>query len=269
MVAAACRVIEAAETTPRLDELARMAGVSPYHFHRLFKQVTGLTPKAYGEARRAQRIREELGQGRTVTEAIYQAGYGAQSRFYEKSDRMLGMTPSDFRTGGTGVEIRFAVGECSFGAILVAASERGICAISLGNDAEILVQELQDRFPNARLHGNDPCFEQLVARVVGFVETPALGLDLPLDVRGTAFQQRVWQALQAIPAGTTVSYTEIAQRIGLPTAVRAVAGACAANTLAVAIPCHRVVRRDGDLSGYRWGIERKHALLLREAALKK
>jgi AraC family transcriptional regulator of adaptative response/methylated-DNA-[protein]-cysteine methyltransferase len=204
-----------------------------------------------------------------VTEAIYQAGYGAQSRFYEKSERMLGMTPSRFRAGGTDTEIRFAVGECSLGAILVAASERGVCAISLGDDAEILVRELQDRFPNAHLHGGDPAFEQLVAQVVGLVETPALGLDLPLDVRGTAFQQRVWQALQAIPAGTTVSYTEIAQRIGAPKAVRAVAGACAANTLAVAIPCHRVVRRDGDLSGYRWGIERKRALLLRETLLKK
>jgi AraC family transcriptional regulator of adaptative response/methylated-DNA-[protein]-cysteine methyltransferase len=269
LVAAICRAITAAETTPKLNELARMAGMSSYHFHRLFKQVTGLTPKAYGDAQRAQRMREELGQGHTVTEAIYQAGYGAQSRFYEKSERMLGMTPTRFRAGGLGAEIRFAVGECSLGAILVAASERGICAISLGDDAELLVHKLQDRFPHAQLHGGDSSFEHLVAQVVGFVETPALGLDLPLDVRGTAFQQRVWQALQAIPAGTTVSYTEIAQRIGSPKAVRAVAGACAANTLAVAIPCHRVVRRDGDLSGYRWGIERKHALLLREAALKK
>jgi AraC family transcriptional regulator of adaptative response/methylated-DNA-[protein]-cysteine methyltransferase len=269
LIAAACRAIEIAETAPKLDELASMAEMSPYHFHRLFKQVTGLTPKAYGDAGRAQRMREGLGQGKTVTEAIYQAGYGAQSRFYEKSERMLGMTPSRFRAGGTDTEIRFAVGECSLGAILVAASERGVCAISLGDDAEILVRELQDRFPNAHLHGGDPAFEQLVAQVVGLVETPALGLDLPLDVRGTAFQQRVWQALQAIPAGTTVSYTEIAQRIGAPQAVRAVAGACAANTLAVAIPCHRVVRRDGDLSGYRWGIERKRALLLRETLLKK
>lgn len=269
VVTEACRMIEAAETVPRLDDLARRAGVSPYHFHRLFKQVTGLTPKAYGEAQRAHRIREELGSGNTVTEAIYQAGYAAPSRFYEKSDRMLGMSPSRFRAGGSGAEIRFAVGECSLGAILVAASERGICAISLGDDPEELVRALQDRFANAQLHGGDPAFEQLVARVVGFVETPALGLDLPLDVRGTVFQQRVWQALQAIPAGTTMSYTEIAQRIGVPKAVRAVAGACAANMLAVAIPCHRVVRRDGDLSGYRWGIERKRALLLREAELKK
>ena len=177
------------------------------------------------------------------------------------------MTPTNFRSGGTGTSIRFAIGACSLGSILVAATAKGICAILLGDDPEALVRDLQDRFPKAQLVGGDPDFEQWVAKVVGFVEAPALGLDLPLDVRGTAFQQRVWQALRAIPAGSTASYTDIAQRLGMPKAVRAVAQACASNTIAVAIPCHRVVRTDGALSGYQWGIERKRALLDREVAL--
>lgn len=175
------------------------------------------------------------------------------------------MTPGQYRRGGADTEIRFALGQCALGAILVAASARGICAIAIGDDAEPLLIELQDRFPKARLIGDDPEFEKLVATVVGFVERPGIGLDLPLDVRGTAFQQRVWQALREIPAGQRVSYADIAERIGAPRAVRAVARACAANELAVAIPCHRVVRQDGALSGYRWGIARKAALLEREA----
>jgi AraC family transcriptional regulator of adaptative response/methylated-DNA-[protein]-cysteine methyltransferase len=176
------------------------------------------------------------------------------------------MTPTDYRAGGTNSEIYFAIGECSLGSILVARSDKGICAILLGSEPDRLVRDLQDQFPRARLVGGDAGFERLVARVVGFVEAPRLGLDLPLDVRGTAFQQRVWQALQDIPAGGTVSYADIARRIGAPKAVRAVAQACAANSLAVAIPCHRVVRTDGSLSGYRWGVERKRALLDREAS---
>jgi AraC family transcriptional regulator of adaptative response/methylated-DNA-[protein]-cysteine methyltransferase len=175
------------------------------------------------------------------------------------------MTPTNFRSGGHGACIRFAVGECSLGSILVAATDKGVCAIMLGDDPDALVRDLQDRFPKAQLLGGDEDFEHLVARVVGFVEAPARGLDLPLDVQGTAFQQRVWQALRAIPSGTTASYTEIAERIGAPQAVRAVAQACASNAIAVAIPCHRVVRQDGSLAGYRWGIERKRALLEREA----
>ena len=174
------------------------------------------------------------------------------------------MTPTSFRAGGAGMEIRFAVGECSLGSILVAASERGVCAILMGDDPDALARDLQDRFQRADLIGGDAGFEQFVAQVVGFVEAPGRGLDLPLDVRGTAFQQRVWQALREIPAGATASYSEIARRIGAPQAVRAVAGACAANALAVAIPCHRVVRNDGGLAGYRWGVERKRALLDRE-----
>jgi len=265
LVAALCRHIESAEQVPRLDELAERAGLSPWHLHRLFKEVTGVTPKAYAAAHRASRVRRELTRSDTVTEAIYDAGYNSNGRFYEDSDEILGMTPTAWRSGGADTEIRFAIGQCALGAILIAQSERGICAIALGDDPDALARDLQDQFPRARLIGGDAGFEALVAKVVGFVEAPRVGLDLPLDVRGTAFQQRVWQALREIPAGETASYSEIAERIGSPKSVRAVAQACGANALAVAIPCHRVVRSDGSLSGYRWGVERKSALLRREA----
>jgi AraC family transcriptional regulator of adaptative response/methylated-DNA-[protein]-cysteine methyltransferase len=267
-VAAICRMIESAEDIPSLDALSREAGLSPTYFHRVFKAVTGITPKSYAMALRANRVREELCRRDTsVTEAIYGAGFNSSGRFYEMSDGMLGMTPTGYRAGGTNMDIHFAIGECSLGSILVARSQRGVCAILMGDDADALARDLQDRFPRARLIGGDPGFEHLVARVVGYVEAPSLGLDLPLDVRGTAFQQRVWQALREIPLGSTATYAEIANRIGEPRAVRAVAGACAANAIAVAIPCHRVVRTDGSLSGYRWGVERKRALLDREGAL--
>ena len=262
----ACRWIETAETEPTLEQLAKQAGLSTFHFHRVFKAVTGLTPKQYAVAHRTQRVRSELDRSGTVTSAIYDAGYSSNSRFYETSSQVLGMTPTSYRAGGTDSDIRFAIGECSLGAILVAQSQRGVCAILLGDDPETLARDLQDRFPKANLIGGDHAFEQLVAQVVGFVEAPAIGLELPLDVRGTAFQQRVWQALRDIPAGSTASYGEIARRIGSPRAVRAVAQACAANALAVAIPCHRVVRHDGGLSGYRWGVQRKRTLLDREAS---
>lgn len=264
LVAAACRRIETAETEPSLDQLARQAGLSPYHFHRVFKAITGLTPKAYAAAKRADRVREGLSDGESVTNALYDAGYGSNSRFYERSNGILGMTPKRFQDGGRDTDIRFAIGQCSLGAILVAQSDKGVVAIAIGDDPERLARDLQDRFPRANLIGGDAEFEKQVARVVGFVEAPQAGLELPLDIRGTAFQQRVWQALRDIPAGETATYSEVAARIGRPEAVRAVAGACAANTLAVAIPCHRVVRTDGSLSGYRWGVERKRALLERE-----
>jgi AraC family transcriptional regulator of adaptative response/methylated-DNA-[protein]-cysteine methyltransferase len=264
LIAVACRTIETSETPPDLAVLAADARLSPFHFHRIFKAVTGLTPKAYAKARRAQRVRAQLGDSPSVTAAIYDAGYNSNGRFYAESEALLGMTPGAYRSGGANVAIRFAVGQCSLGAILVAASERGICAILIGDDADALVRDLQDQFPKARLIGADRDFEKQVARIVGFVEAPALGLNLPLDIRGTAFQQRVWNALREIPAGTTASYSAIAARIGAPKAVRAVAQACAANRLAVAIPCHRVVRNDGALSGYRWGVERKRKLLARE-----
>jgi AraC family transcriptional regulator of adaptative response/methylated-DNA-[protein]-cysteine methyltransferase len=266
IVAQACRLIEQSEGELSLNDLAEAFGRSASYFHRIFKYITGLTPKDYAAAHRAAKVRQGLGMGNSVTEAIYDAGFNSSSRFYEKSTDILGMTPTQYRAGGKNEQIRFAVGETSLGAILVASSEKGVASILLGNDPDRLVRNLQDRFPNAHLVGADPDYEALVARVVGLIEAPGLGLDLPLDVRGTAFQQRVWRALQEIPVGQTVSYAEVARRIGSPKAVRAVAGACAANNLAVAIPCHRVVRNDGALSGYAWGVERKRALLDREAA---
>ncbi|HEX6016444.1 MAG TPA: bifunctional DNA-binding transcriptional regulator/O6-methylguanine-DNA methyltransferase Ada [Geminicoccaceae bacterium] len=266
VVAQACRLIEQADEAPSLGTLAAAAGMSRFHFHRVFKAATGVTPKAYADAHRRARVRDELTRSGTVTEAIYGAGFNSSGRFYASSPDALGMTPTEFRAGGNGASIRFAVGECSLGPILVAATDKGVCAIQFGDDPEALVRGLQDRFPKARLIGADKEFERLVAKVVGFVEAPALGLDLPLDVRGTAFQQRVWQALREIPAGSTASYAQVAGRIGQPRAVRAVAQACTSNAIAVAIPCHRVVRDDGTLSGYRWGVERKRALLERESA---
>jgi len=265
LVAQMCRILEASEQLPSLAELAQRARLSTFHLHRVFKAVTGLTPKAYAIAHRAKRMREELVSGGTVTDAIYGAGYNSGGRFYAEADNVLGMTPTRYRAGGIDTEIRFAIGQCSLGAILVACGDRGVCAISMGDDPDSLARDLQDRFPRANLVGRDAGFENWVARVIGFVEAPGLGLDLPLDIRGTAFQQRVWQALRTVPVGTTASYSDIAHRIGAPSAARAVARACAANELAVAIPCHRVVRRDGSLSGYRWGVERKRALLAREA----
>ena len=266
LVAQACRLIVSSEPAPDLKSLAAQVGLSPYHFHRIFRSVTGLTPKAYADAHRAERMRGRLAGSPSVTQAIYDAGFNSNGRFYATSDRVLGMRPAAYRQGGRDTEIRFAIGECSLGSILVAQSERGICAIALGDDPDALARSLQDQFPRAELVGGDAGFEQLVARVVGLVEAPGIGLDLPLDVRGTAFQQRVWQALRDIPPGATASYAQIAARIGAPGAVRAVARACATNPLALAIPCHRVVRSDGGLSGYRWGVQRKQALLEREAA---
>jgi AraC family transcriptional regulator, regulatory protein of adaptative response / methylated-DNA-[protein]-cysteine methyltransferase len=267
IVAQACRLIESAEELPKLDTLAARVGMSPFHFHRQFRKVTGLTPKAYGAARRADRLRAGLGGPAGVADAIYASGFQSSSRFYDQAEAVLGMTPSAFRRGGEDLDIRFAIGRCTLGEILVAATDKGICAISLGDDPDALLRELQDGFPNANMIGADTDFEHVVAQVVGLVEAPGIGLDLPLDLRGTAFQQRVWQALRKIPLGRTASYAEIARRLGDPKAVRAVARACGANRIAVAIPCHRVVRTDGALSGYRWGVERKRALLEREGAV--
>jgi AraC family transcriptional regulator of adaptative response/methylated-DNA-[protein]-cysteine methyltransferase len=265
LVTKACQIIEQADGLPPLNKLAGQVGLSPFHFHRVFKAATGLTPKAYATAHRARKIRKQLEGGGSVTEALYDAGFNSNSRFYESSNGVLGMKPGEYRAGGANTDIRFAVGQCSLGAILVAQSTRGICAILLGDDPDALVRDLQDKFARANLIGGDHDFEQLVAKVVGFIEAPAIGLDLPLDLQGTAFQERVWQALRSIPVGTTASYAEIAALIGAPKSFRAVAQACGANSLAVAIPCHRVVRSDGHLSGYRWGVERKRILLDREA----
>lgn len=265
-VTKACRMIEESETVPSLTDLAETLALSPGYLHRIFKARTGLTPKSYAAARRAKRVREALAGETSITEAFYDAGFNSSGRFYEASNAILGMTPSSFRKGGAEEDIRFAIGETTFGSILVASSIKGVAAILLGDDPDALARDLQDRFPKATLIGADADYEATVAKVVGFVEAPQVGLDLPLDVRGTAFQQRVWQALRDIPAGQTLSYTAVAERIGAPSATRAVAGACAANTLAIAIPCHRVVRNDGTLSGYAWGVERKRKLLAMEAA---
>jgi AraC family transcriptional regulator of adaptative response/methylated-DNA-[protein]-cysteine methyltransferase len=264
-VAEACRMIEGSENAPGLSALADAVGISPFHFHRIFKAATGVTPKAYADAIRARRARTALNGAATVTEAIYEAGFSSSGRFYADSTPRLGMTPTRFRKGGKGETMRFAIGQSALGSVLVAVTDKGIAAIQFGDDPEALVRGLQDQFPNAEFVGGDESFEELVARVVAGVENPAAGWDLPLDIRGTAFQQRVWQALRAIPAGETASYADIARRMGEPKAVRAVAGACAANRIAVAIPCHRVVHSDGSLSGYRWGVERKRALLDRES----
>lgn len=271
-VARACRLIAAAtaEGPPRLAALAHEAGLSVSHFHRTFKSLTGLTPKAYAAAHRARRVREALSRDHAlITSAIYDAGFESAGRFYANSSEVLGMKPASFRARGAGATIRFAAGECWLGSILVAATDVGVCAISIGDDPAVLVRELQDRFSNATLIGAEATFEEWVARVVGFVRRPSAGLHLPLDIQGTAFQQRVWQALCRIPCGQTRSYTRVARDLGAPNAVRAVATACAANPLAVAIPCHRVVRTDGSLSGYRWGIDRKARLLDAERAAPK
>ncbi len=264
-VGEACRIIEAAEIAPSLATLSRRAGMSPYHFHRVFKSVAGVTPKAYAEAHRSRKVRQALTSSETVTDAIYDAGFNSGGRFYAKSAQVLGMTPTRFRAGGERATIRFAIGECSLGAILVAATEVGVCAILLGDDPEALIRDLQDRFDRATLVGGDGEFEALVAQVVGFVEQPRLGLDLPLDVRGTAFQEAVWKELTRIPAGETRTYSQIAAAVGRPKAVRAAGTANGDNNVAVLIPCHRVIRTDGTLGGYAYGLERKTKLLEKEA----
>jgi AraC family transcriptional regulator of adaptative response/methylated-DNA-[protein]-cysteine methyltransferase len=265
-IAHACRLIEQSEDPPSLAALAHAANLSASHFHRVFKSVTGLTPKDYAAAHRHQQVRALLPAKQTITATIHEAGFNACSRLYANATEFLGMTPTAYRAGGKDIALRFALGQCSLGAILVAASDKGIAAILLGDDPAALLRDLEDRFANANLIGGDATFEDVVAKVVGLVERPETQFDLPLDVRGTAFQHRVWQALRQIPAGTTASYSDIANRIGMPKAVRAVAAACAANNIAVAIPCHRVVRSDGALSGYRWGIDRKRELLKRESS---
>ena len=267
LIAKACRRIESAEEPPSLAELANGAGVSPSHFHRLFRRITGLTPRGYAAGCRARLLHAALPAAPTVTEAFYGAGFNSPGRFYAAAPGLLGMTPSAYRAGAPGELIRHAAGNSALGVVLVAATGIGVCAILLGDDAETLAADLRARFPRARLEPGDAQFSAWVAAVVSFVDAPAAGsLALPLDIRGTAFQRRVWEALRAIPPGETRTYSAVAAGLGAPNAVRAVAGACAANPLAVAVPCHRVVGRDGGLSGYRWGLHRKRALLDREGA---
>jgi len=264
MVADLCQFIDAAETPPPLATLAARAGLSPAHLHRLFKRVTGLTPKGWANAARAARLRDALARGDRVADAGYSAGFNSSSRLHAQARNALGMQPRQFRAGGEQIAIRYVLTRCSLGELLIAATEFGVCAILLGDDPAALREDLKQHFPRALLSEADDGFADLVAQVVTLVDAPRMGTRLPLDLRGTAFQQRVWQALLAIPPGHTASYTEIAARIGAPRASRAVAGACASNHLAVAVPCHRVLRQDGELSGYRWGIARKRALLARE-----
>jgi len=263
-IAELCRYLETANETPALEVLAARAGLSPWHLHRLFKSATGLTPKAYAASRRAERMRAALGRGAPVTRAVYEAGYGSGSRFYERADGILGMTPGKFRAGGQGETIRYAFGRCSAGLLLVAEAGRGICAVALGSSRAGLVKELRLRFPEAKVAGADRAFAGTVAKVVRFIDKPGRGASLPLDLRGTVFQRRVWEELRKIPPGKTASYSELARRLKAPRSVRAVASACAANPVAVLVPCHRAVRSDGSLAGYRWGLERKRALLAAE-----
>jgi AraC family transcriptional regulator of adaptative response/methylated-DNA-[protein]-cysteine methyltransferase len=265
LVARACRRIEEADSTPNLGSLADEAALSPFHFQRVFKKITGLSPKAWASAHRARRMQEGLPKASSVTEAIYEAGFESSGRFYAESKRLLGMNAKAYRAGGKGEAIRFAIGQSSLGGLLVASTSEGVCAILLGDNPQELLEDLQHRFPKAELVGGDREFEKMVAQVAGHMERPGEPWKLPLDIRGTSFQLRVWKALQEIPPGLTATYAEIAEKLGDPKAVRAVAGACAANKIAVAIPCHRVVRTGGGLSGYRWGVERKRELLDREA----
>jgi AraC family transcriptional regulator of adaptative response/methylated-DNA-[protein]-cysteine methyltransferase len=265
----ACRLIEEAETPPKLADLARAAGLSPYHFHRQFKKILGVTPKAYIAARRTGRLQRHLAKGAPVTDAIFDSGFNTSSRFYETSAQTLGMKASAYRKGGEGAEISYAVVRCYLGHVLVAGTGRGICMIAFGNDPTELVADLKHRFPRADWREDARDFAAQVKRVIAFIEAPAGGLDLPLDIQGTAFQRRVWQALRRVPAGATASYTDIARKIGQPAAVRAVAQACGANPVAVAVPCHRILRSDGALGGYRWGTARKEKILAREAAAAK
>jgi len=264
LVTESCRWLESAEEPPTLNELAARAGLSPYHFHRLFKRVVGVTPYRYARAQRTRRLTEELRGSGTVTEALYQAGYNASSRCYEEAGRMLGMTPGRYRAGGEGLEIFHAVRPCSLGQVLVAVTERGICNVQFGDSAPALREALRWQFPKAQLTEARERFQDWVDGVLQAIEAPTRASALPLDIRGSAFQLQVWEALRRIPTGSTASYAEIARCIGRCTATRAVARACASNPLAVLIPCHRVVRSDGATGGYRWGEARKQALLARE-----
>ena len=265
LVARACRLIDAAEDAPSLTDLARAVGHSPHHFHRLFRRITGVTPKAYAAAQRQSRVQFALADGAPVTAAMYDSGFNSSGRFYAAADDMLGMPAFRYRKGGIGETIRYATGPCSLGQVLVAATTRGVCAILLGDDPATLTTDLQTRFPRALIQAGALDFISWLDQGVALVDDPAAAsFSLPLDIQGTAFQRRVWQALRSIAPGSTATYGAIATGLGTPRAVRAVAGACAANPLAVAVPCHRVIAATGAMTGYRWGISRKRALLARE-----
>jgi len=258
---AACRAIELSEEPPSLDALAAEAQLSPFHFQRLFTERVGVSPKVYAQAIRDTKVRETLASGLPVTQAIFDAGYGSASRFYERSKAVLGMPPKAYKKGGQAMDIRYAYAESHFGPVLAAFTEVGLCALDFGESREQLIAALTVRFPQAAIRDGGPHLAGQVAEIVAFLKVPSRGLSLPLDIQGTAFQQRVWKELQQIPAGELRTYTEVAQSLGMPASVRAVASACARNRIAVVIPCHRVVRKGGDLAGYYWGVERKQALI--------
>jgi AraC family transcriptional regulator of adaptative response/methylated-DNA-[protein]-cysteine methyltransferase len=256
-----------ASETVSLTTLARRAGLSPSHLQRSFKQLLGISPKEYQDARRVGQFKSRLRAGDTVSRATYEAGFGSSSRVYERADELLGMTPASFRKGGAGLRIAYSIASTPIGQVLVATTERGVCAVTMGaTDAEV-ISALRGDFPNATLERNEDEHATWVRAVIDRVTDPARATShrVPLDVEGTAFQWSVWKALQNIPAGERRTYTEVAKAIGRPKAVRAVARACATNRVAVVIPCHRVVRQGGDLSGYRWGVDRKRKLLDGEA----
>jgi AraC family transcriptional regulator, regulatory protein of adaptative response / methylated-DNA-[protein]-cysteine methyltransferase len=265
LIERACSLITTSVSPLTLNDLSAELDMSPHHLHRVFKAVTGVTPKDFQKAVLKSRMQAALAKPQSITDAIYDAGFNSSGRFYEGADAMLGMTPQSLRRGGQGASIRYAVEPCGLGVILVAATPRGVCAIEFGDSAHDLVDRLRQRFSNATLEPADTVFRQWIGKILAFIEHPQGLLDMPLDIQGTVFQQRVWNALQDIPSGQTASYAQVAEKIGQPTAVRAVARACATNQVAVVIPCHRVVRSDGSLSGYRWGAERKAELLRREA----
>jgi AraC family transcriptional regulator of adaptative response/methylated-DNA-[protein]-cysteine methyltransferase len=264
VVAATCTLIESSGTRVGLKALAASAGLGPHHLHRLFKRHMGMTPRQYAATYRLQKVSDELRRGSTVTAAIGEAGYSSSSRFYEADSGALGVLPSNLRRGAKDIEIRATVRACSLGHILVAATSRGVCAISFGDEAAALFDDLNERFPRARVQPCDPALDAIAVRIVRMVDSSDFAKTIPLHLMGTAFQQRVWRALRAIPRGGTVTYAQIANTIGAPRAVRAVGSACGKNPVAGAIPCHRVVRSDGGLGGYRWGLDRKRALLDRE-----
>ena len=257
----ACRSMEQSDTPLKLNDLAKEARLSPYHFHRLFKKMVGVTPKQYSSSHQSHRFKESLKRSRSVTDAIYSAGYSSSSGAYNKRQDHLAMQPKVYRNGAAGITISYGLTECFLGWLIVAATERGICAIEFGDDPKTLPQQLQRRFPKAELQQADSGFITLIREVVHFIKTPGSDFSLPLDIQGTVFQQQVWNVLRQIKPGETLNYTEVAEKIGNPSAVRAVATACASNKLAVVIPCHRVISKDGKISGYRWGVERKKMLL--------
>lgn len=267
-IQAACKLIEEAEEPLSLEQLSAAVNYSPTYFQRLFRQTVGVTPKAYAAMQRANRVRTRLLDDSSVTGAVYASGYGTMSRFYDESDEVLGMKPSQYRRGGKGVAIHAAVVPTSLGPILIAATDKGLCAIEFGDDEQQMLNQLRERFSDAEIDESKQ-FSRWVSEVVSFIDAPGERLSLPLDIQGTAFQRRVWEMLCKVPRGTTTTYAEIATRIGKPNAARAVAGACAANRIAVAIPCHRVIRGDGKIGGYRWGAARKEALLAKEVSSSK